>query len=233
MVLLNQFERHQSYYLKMKHIISLALLLAVATAIPFKKDDYESRMKQAEADAKKDLYEFLAAYKADDAPILAYLTEPIIKIAESGKKHSEELIPKLQKVQEKLTRVSELGHSVLMKALAFLIDGNRDNKSYTDLETIIQWTRLRINRNATDPHLAGANVAAKQSQDCLQLMAGTFVEGIKTMKKDLSNMHEINVHTGQVFANNKDCFLDKFDEALANLKAFRDDVQTKSAVLDN
>lgn len=212
----------------MKFAISFAVLLAVASALPW-RNDYEKRMKQAEVDATSDLYEFIAAYKNNDSETLRVLTDKIVEIAESGKKHSEQIVPALEKLQETMAKVGERGYSHLMKAIAWFIDGKRDNESYADLETIIRWTRKRIDRGAVDETLAAANVAAKEAQDKLQLMAGTLVEGVKELRKDISNMREINAHIGRVFANNKDAFLDKFEEALANLKAFRNNVSTKSA----
>ena len=206
----------------MKLLIILSAVLAVSLAIPFRKDDGEKRKQQAEEDSSKDLDEFVSAYKNGDSATLRQLTDFIIKIAESGQEHSEKLVPKLVGLQEKLQKVADKGRSWLMKGLAWLIDGNRDNESYYDLETIIQWVQKRQEQGVNDNDLQEALQAAKESQEHLQTMAGTFVEGIKSMRNDLSNMKEINEKTSRTMAENKDPFLNRFDDCVRALKAFQD-----------
>ena len=205
----------------MKTLVVLSVVLAVAVAIPLKPDDGEKRKQNADKDSSKDLDEFVSAFKNGDGATVGKLTDAIIKIAESGQKHSEQIVPKLTGLQEKLQKVADKGRSWLMKGLAAFLDGNRDNESYYDLETIIQWIKKRQDKGVQDELLTKALQAAKESQDHLQKMAGTFVEGIKSMRQDLSNMKEVNDKTSKTMQDNKDPFLNRFDDCVKALKAFR------------
>ena len=205
----------------MKTFIVLSAVLAVALAIPLKPDDMPKRKEQAEKDSNQDLDKFVTAFKNGDGATVGKLTNFIIKIAESGKKHSEQIVPKLMGLQEKLQKVADNGRSWLMTALTELLDGNRDNESYFDLETCIQWIKKRQDKGVKDADLDAGLKAAKESQEHLQKMAGTFVDGIKSMKQDMSNMKQVTDNTSKVMKENKDGFLNRFDDLLKSLKSFQ------------
>ena len=218
----SEYQFTESNYSNMKFAISFVVLLAFTGALA--KDaqkDYEERMEKAEEISMEGLYEFLDAYKNNDSATLKYWTDKIIKNTEEGQQHSEGMMPKMVKVVDLMNGVSKFGFSHVMKGMAMLMDGKRDNESYAKLQACIDWCKYRINRGVNDENLAKAQVKCKEAQDELELMAGTLVESVKALKKDVSNMREINAHVKKVFENNKDAFLENGAEAIEYLKAFR------------
>lgn len=220
----------------MKFAITFVLFLTVSAVLAedsAAKRDYEKRMQKAKDVSMNGLYEFLPAYKHNDGATLKFWTEKILEVVKSGEKHSQDMMPKMAKLVDLMNRVSEHGLGRVMKGMAWFMDGKRDNKSYADLEACILWTKERIDRGVDDDNLASAQVKCKKAQDALQLMAGTLVEAVSYLHKDVSNMREVNSHVKQVFENNRDTFLDNFAQAVAHLESFRDEVASRTPTLNN
>lgn len=205
----------------MKTFVVFALVLVAVSAIPLKPNDMELRIKKAADDSSMNLDEFVDAWTNKDKASVRVMTDFIIKIAKSGQDHSVKFTRKFSRMHAFLEKVANRNLNIFMKLLATIIDGNRDNESYYDLETVIQWIEKRQERGVEDANLAKALKAAKESQDHLQTMAGTFVSGIKLIKEHSWTAKDITSYTAQVLREHQQPFLDKYQEAMEALYAFR------------
>lgn len=203
----------------MKFVIILAIVVVAVNAIPFKPNDMPKWIKKAEEDSSKNLNEFVTAFNEHDTETLSKLTNEIIEIAKKGQNHSIDFVSKFPKLL-RLMKASSERHGIIVRALAFLIDGNRDNESYYVLETLIQWIEKRQEQGVSDPDLTKALAAAKASQEHLQNMAGTFVEGVKQIRKEPSNSRQIVAHIVKTTEENEKPFLDKYQEAMDAMNNF-------------
>lgn len=204
----------------MKTVAILAVLLIAVNAIPLKPDDMPRRIKQAEIDSNKDLDEFVSAWNEKDKDTILDLTTFIIKIAKSGYEHSVQLNKTIKKTHPLLVKLAHSKHTWAMKLVAAILDGNRDNESYYDLETVIQWIQKRQDKGVKNDDLAAALAAAKSSQDHLQTMAWTFVQALKTLRQDASNMTAVMDESAEAIAVHGDPFIAKYGEAMDSLYAF-------------
>lgn len=204
-----------------KRAAVLSLLMVAATAIPLKPDDMPRRIKQAEIDSNKDLDEFVQAWNNKDNPKLVKMTDFIINIANEGYQHSISLEKNLKRFVPVLSKLSRSGFPWPMRALAWIIDGNRDNESYYDLETVIQWINKRQAAGVKDNNLSEALAGAKESQDSLQAMADAFVSTIKTLKHDAHNMESLVDAAVKVMDEKSGPFLDRYRDSLVSFSTFR------------
>ena len=201
--------------------IVLAIAVVAVSAIPLKPNDMPKRIEQAEKDSNQDLAEFVQAWKSNDKQSVTSMTNFIIKIANSGYEHSIKLNKNFAKMAPILQKLAHSRVPFAMKAVAKLIDGNRDNKSYYDLETVIQWINKRVAAGVQDANLTKAVVAAKESQDALQAMADAFVSTIKTLKTDTSDMAALMDGAIAVMNENSAPFIERFADSLRALNDFR------------
>ena len=204
-----------------KLAIVLAVCLVAVNAIPVKPNDMPARIVNAEKDSNQDLREFVEAWKNNDKASVSKMVQFIIEIAESGFAHSEKLNASFGKLRETLLRLTRSPTPLAMKLLATLLDGNRDNKSYYDLETVIRWIEKRQVAGVQDQLLTQAVTAAKQSQDSLQTMADKFVALFKSLKVDTSNMKEQVTEAVHVMDEKAGPFMAKFEETIEALTAFQ------------
>lgn len=203
-------------------LVIFALFVVAANAIPLKPNDMPWRIRAADEDSSKNLDKFIQAYNDGDRETVGELTDDIIKIAKEGQDHSIAFTKKFGKLLSVLTRASSNGHRLVVRALAWLIDGNRENKSYYNLETVIQWCEKRQAKLPTpDSDLAVVCENAKASQQHLQNMAGTFVEEIKEIRKHPSNMNASVKKIVEAVDENQRPFLDRYDATMDALYTFR------------
>lgn len=204
-----------------KLLMCLAICVMAVNAIPVKPDDMPARIKQAEKDSNQDLQEFVEAWKNNDKEKVANMVQFIIEIAESGFAHSEKLNAQFGRLRSVLERLTRSQTPLMMKLLATLLDGNRDNKSYYDLETVIQWIQKRQAGGVDDELLTKSLAAAKESQASLQTMADSFVHLFKVLRLDTTNMKGLVANSLRVMDENSGPFMSKFDEAIEALTAFQ------------
>ena len=114
-----------------------------------------------------------------------------------------------------------------MRTVAWLIDGNRDNESYYDLETVIQWITKREAAGVQDDNLSSALADAKESQDSLQAIADILVPTIKTLKHDSHNMVPLMDEVLQVMNEKSGPFISKYADSLVALNKFRASVDSQ------
>ena len=207
----------------MKFLVLSAFALVAVHAIPLKRDDMPERIKAADEDSSRGLDEFVRAFNEGDKQVLFEESNFIIDIAKRGQDHSEAFVSKFPKLLAVLKKGanSRFGGNVLVRAIAWLLDGNRDNESYYDLETVIQWIQKRQDKGVQDEDLSTALAAAKESQQHLQNMAGTFVQGIKQIRKEPSTMKQTVDHIIQTVHENEKPFLDKYQETMDALYNYR------------
>lgn len=207
----------------MKFLVLFAISLVAVNAIPFKRNDMPEKIKAAEEDSSKDLEQFVRAFNEGDKPTLFELSKFIIDIAKRGQDNSKKQSANMSRLLRVLNAGAHRGWlgSLLVRELAWLIDGNRDNESYYDLETVIQWVEKRQARGVHDQDLDRALAAAKESQEHLQNMAGTFVEDIKRIRKEPSAIPEIVDHIVKTVQENDKPHLHKYQEVMDALNNFQ------------
>lgn len=205
----------------MKFFAVVAILFVAVSAIPLKPNDMPWRIKQAEINSNKNLDEFVQAWNEKDHVTVLKLTDFIYKIAKSGQAHSVKLNKTFTKVLPWIYKLSQTNHTGLMRVLAWLIDGNRDNKSYYDLETVIQWVQKRQDKGVEDENLNNVLVSAKSSQYHLQTMAWSFVQAIKQLKQDASNMTEVMRDSAMTMREHSEPFITEFNNVMDSFYKFK------------
>lgn len=211
----------------LKGAFVLSLLAGAAIAIPLKPDDMPRRIKQAEIDSNKNLNEFVTAWNNKDKEQLLSMTDFIINIANEGYSHSIGLNTNLKRFIPVLSRLSQSGCPWMMRTVAWLIDGNRDNESYYDLETVIQWITKRQEAGVSDDNLSAALEASKESQDSLQAMADVLVSTIKTLRHDAHNMAPLMETVVKVTNEKSGPFIERYADSIVALNKFRASVNSQ------
>lgn len=211
----------------LKRVVILSMLAGTAVAIPFKPDDMPRRIKQAEIDSNKNLNEFVKAWNDKDKTSLLSMTDFIINIADEGYQHSIGLEKNMQRFIPMLASLSRSGCPWLMRTVAWLIDGNRDNESYYNLETVIQWITKRQTAGVKDDNLTNALDASKESQDSLQAIADALVPTIKILKHDARDMVSLMDDVVKVMNEKSGPFISRYADSLVALNKFRSSIDSQ------
>ena len=205
----------------MKTVALFTILFIAVNAIPLKPNDLQRRMKDAEINSNKDLDRFVEAWNKQDKAAVLEMTTFIIKIAKGGYDHSIQLNKTFEQLYPLLVKLAHSKHTWLMRMVAYIIDGNRDNQSYYDLETVIQWIQKRQDKGVKNDNLVQAHDFAKSSQDHLETMAQTFVKAIKIMRKDASNMTVVMDEVADSISQNGQPFISQYGKAMDQLYLFQ------------
>lgn len=204
-----------------KLIVVFVMTLMVVNAIPLRPDDSYRRVVGAVINSEKDLNEFIDALKHNDNQTAAKMVDFILDIAHDGFQHSIKLTATFNKLKPILSKLSSAPVGLPMKMLATLIDGNRDNKPYYDLETVIEWICKCQAHGIDDELLNTALKAAEESQDSLREMSDSFVNAIKAIRISTKDMGPLMKHTLEIIDAKSGPFINKFQEAINALTAFR------------
>ena len=159
----------------------------MASAIPLKKDDTPQLKEEGEFFASDRLQEFKDAAKNNGD--LTSFFQDLLDYIEKAHKNNPKLLSKIKIIVGQMKLITILGinriSSHQLHALAWAVDGNRDNVSYYVLDYSAKWIEQRLD-SVSDTVKARMQVIRDNivtARDTLDANAQVFVKGIKDIKK--------------------------------------------------
>ena len=163
-------------------------IFAVASAVPLKKDDTPKLKEEGERFASDRLEVFKNA--AENNEDLTTFFKDLLEYVKKAQTNNKKLTTGIKVIAAQLKLITILGinpaSSLQLHALAWTIDGNRDNVSYYVLDYAAKWVQNRLDSVSDTDVKAKMQVILDNivtARDTLDANAQIFVKGIKDIKE--------------------------------------------------